>query len=96
LNCEETQIVELAQGVRSILAAAVLIAATATLGCGGGVYVGYRAYDPYRSDYHVWDANEGVFYSRWSVETHHDPHGDFRKLNKHDQGEYWKWRHNQR
>ena len=64
-------------------------------GCGAGVSVGYRAYDPYRSDYHVWDANEGAFYTRWSAETHRDPHRDYRKLNKNEQADYWKWRHDQ-
>ncbi|HXP86657.1 MAG TPA: hypothetical protein VN841_18145 [Bryobacteraceae bacterium] len=27
------------------------------------------------------------------VETHRDPHRDFRKLNRDEQQEYWKWRH---
>ena len=79
--------------IRSLLAASALIAAVSTLGCGAGITVGYRAYDPYHADYHVWDANEGVFYSQWTVETHRDPHRDYRKLRRNDQEEYWKWRH---
>ena len=77
-----------------MLAAAVLTAVAATIGCvGASVRVGYRAYDPYRSDYHVWDANEGVFYNQWVVETHRDNRGDFRRLKRDEQQEYWKWRH---
>jgi hypothetical protein len=64
------------------------------VGCAGtGFAVGYRVYDPYRADYHVWDGNEGAFYSQWTVDTRRDPHRDLRKLNRADQEEYWKWRH---
>jgi hypothetical protein len=62
-------------------------------GCAGSVGVGYRVYDPYRGDYHVWDSGEGVYYNQWAVETHHDPHRDYRKLKREDQSAYWKWRH---
>ena len=39
---------------RSILVAAALVIGT---GCAArvGVGVGYRSYDPYHTDYHVWD-----------------------------------------
>ena len=53
----------------------------------------YRVYDPYYSDYHVWDNNEVVYYQQWARETHHDEHADFRKLPKDDQKQYWDWRH---
>ncbi|HEY4364760.1 MAG TPA: hypothetical protein VGN17_27590 [Bryobacteraceae bacterium] len=76
-----------------ILAAGFLAASVLTTSCAGTIGVGYRTYDPYRSDYHVWDANEGVYYNQWTVETHRDPHRDFRKLKRNDQTEYWKWRH---
>ena len=78
--------------IRSILAATALTAAIGTIGCTGGVVVGYRAYDPYRSDYHVWDSNEGVFYNQWVVETRR-PQRDYKRLRKEDQQDYWKWRH---
>jgi hypothetical protein len=82
------------QNLRSLLLAGLLTAAGVTVGCAGtGVAEGYRVYDPYRSDYRVWDTNEGVFYNQWAVETHHDPHRDLRRLNRADQGEYWNWRH---
>ncbi len=53
----------------------------------------YRAYDPYHNDYHNWDSHENVYYQQWVVETHRDPHRDYRKLNKDEQKQYWTWRH---
>jgi hypothetical protein len=53
----------------------------------------YRVYDPYYSDYHVWNDNEVVFYQQWSRENHRDEHRDFRKLPAGEQKEYWNWRH---
>jgi len=75
-----------------MFALAAFCSAIATVGCGAEVRVGYRAYDPYRRDYHVWSADEGVYYNRWAVDTHR-PNRDYRRLPKHDQQEYWKWRH---
>jgi len=54
----------------------------------------YRVYDPYYTDYHVWNDEEVVYYQRWCDETHHDRNRDFRKLSKDEQREYWTWRHN--
>lgn len=54
--------------VRRLFAVGTLTSAVLTIGCGTSVYAGYRAYDPYRSDFYVWDANEGAFYTRWSIE----------------------------
>jgi hypothetical protein len=54
----------------------------------------YRTYDPYYNDYHRWDDHERVYYNQCVVETHRDPHRDYRKLNKDEQKEYWTWRHN--
>lgn len=69
----------------------MLESTVAISGCAGtSIGVGYRVYDPYRSDYHVWDRNEGVYYNQWAAETHRDPHGDFRKLKPADQTEYRK------
>jgi len=62
-------------------------------GCAARVGVGYRVYDPYYRDYHTWDDHEAVYYNQWAVETHHDAHKDFRKLNKSEQQDYFKWRH---
>ena len=54
----------------------------------------YRVYDPYYTDYHVWNDEEIVYYQRWCSETHRDPGRDFRKLSGEEQKEYWTWRHN--
>jgi hypothetical protein len=63
-------------------------------GCAARVETGYRVYDPYYNDYHVWDSNEAAYYQRWETDTHRH-HQDFRKRNKKEQQEYWTWRHNQ-
>jgi hypothetical protein len=52
----------------------------------------YRVYDPYYSDYHVWNHDEIVYYQRWEAETHRD-HRDFKKRSAEEQKEYWTWRH---
>ena len=53
----------------------------------------YRVYDPYYSDYHVWNQGEVVNYDQWAHETHRDPHRDFRQLPPEEQKEYFSWRH---
>jgi hypothetical protein len=63
-------------------------------GCAVHAGVGYRVYDPYYSDYHVWDQAEIGYYNQWVGETHR-PNVEYRKLNRADQSEYWKWRHAQ-
>jgi hypothetical protein len=78
--------------LRSLLLTSALAFATAAIGCSHPHYV--RVYDPYYSDYHVWNDTEITFYNRWCVETHHDPHIEFRTLSEHDKKEYWTWRHN--
>ena len=77
----------LKQTFGSLLLAAALLSAAA---CSASV--GYRVYDPYRSDYHVWNHDEGAYYDRWVAETHR-PHTDFRKLKPEDQHAYFSWRH---
>jgi len=78
---------------RSLLVATALVLPAITAGCAARVAVGYRTYDPYYTDYHVWDDHERVYYNQWAGETHRDAHRDFRKLKKNDQKEYWNWRH---
>jgi len=75
-------------GLAGILAAGLVFLG----GCAVHAGVGYRAYDPYYRDYHVWSGPEVDYYNQWVVETHRD-HRDFRKLPRRDQNEYWKWRH---
>ena len=54
----------------------------------------YRVYDPYYTDYHVWNDDEVRYYRQWAAETHHDRNRDFRRLRPEEQKEYWTWRHN--
>lgn len=79
--------------LRALLMAAFLATPLLITGCSARVGVGYRVYDPYYRDYHVWDDGEVVYYNRWAGETHRDAHRDFRKLNRNEQKEYWNWRH---
>jgi hypothetical protein len=63
------------------------------LGAGCAHHHYYRVYDPYYSDYHVWNDNEVVYYHRWAGEYHRNPDRDFRQLPPEEQKEYWTWRH---
>jgi len=78
--------------LKSLVLAGTLAASLAGLACSDHHY--YRVYDPYYTDYHVWNNDEGVYYRRWADETHRDQHRDFRKLRPEEQKEYWTWRHN--
>jgi hypothetical protein len=53
----------------------------------------HRVYDPYYSDYHVWNNDEIVYYHQWARENHRDENRDFRSLRPEEQKEYWTWRH---
>jgi hypothetical protein len=79
-------------GFGALLLAAALASSLASVGCEHHHY--YRVYDPYYTDYHVWNHDEVVYYNRWAAENHRDANRDFRKLNKDEQKEYWTWRHN--
>ena len=80
---------------RSIALAAAMTLPVIITGCTARVGVGYRTYDPYYHDYHVYGPGESVYYNQWLVETHH-PHRDYRHLDKHDRQKYWEWRHHHR
>lgn len=71
---------------------ASLLGGLALTGCAAHVGVGYRVYDPYYGDYHVWDDPEAGYYNTWIVETHR-PHREYRRLSRRDRREYWNWRH---
>ncbi len=77
--------------VSSLVLAAALSSFLLGMACGGHLY--YRVYDPYYSDYHVWNGDEAVYYHQWAGENHRDPDRDFRKLPPEEQKEYWTWRH---
>jgi hypothetical protein len=72
-----------------IMLAAVAVPVFAT-GCASHATV--RVYDPYYSDYHVWNSYEVGYYHQWTVETHR-PYREFRQLPPPEQREYWAWRH---
>ena len=75
-----------------LILAAGLTAAALGNACAEHHY--YRVYDPYYTDYHVWNPDEARYYHQWADETHHDRDRDFRKLPPNEQKEYWTWRHN--
>jgi hypothetical protein len=77
--------------LRSCLLAAAVASSTLGMACYG--HHAYRAYDPYYSDYHVWNDVEVSYYHRWADENHRDANRDFRKLRPEEQKEYWTWRH---
>jgi hypothetical protein len=74
----------------SLLLAVAVCAPLITSGCAEHRY---RVYDPYHSDYHRWDAHERVYFNQWVIETHREPHREFRDLDRDDQKAYWNWRH---
>jgi hypothetical protein len=81
-------------GLRFLAIAAGVFSLTLSFGCTGTVTYGYRAYDPYYRDYHVWGPDEVFYYNRW-VDEGHRPHRDFRHLRREDQRQFWQWRHTQ-
>ena len=82
-----------AKTASSLFLTAVMAASMAGIGCEHR-YHSYRVYDPYYTDYHVWDDREIGYYHRWTNETHRDRDRDFRRLSPEEQKEYWTWRHN--
>jgi hypothetical protein len=51
-----------------------------------------RVYDREHKDYHVWDDAEDRLYHTW-LETKHFVNREFSKLNRTEQRDYWRWRH---
>jgi len=80
-------------GKSRFLSSCFLAAALASSVPGVGCAHHYRVYDPYYSDYHVWNDQEVVYYHQWAHENRRDEHRDFRKLPPEEQKEYWNWRH---
>ena len=83
--------------LRGIIVIVMVVSTLLVSSCvGARLSVGQRVYDPYRRDYHYWDANEGGLYTQWTVETHRDGRRDLRRLDRRDRDEYWRWRHDHR
>lgn len=80
------------QVLSSLLLGGALVFSVAGLACESHHH--YRVYDPYYTDYHVWNHDEDDYYRRWASENHRDPNRDFRKLPEGEQKQYWTWRHN--
>ncbi|HTZ73759.1 MAG TPA: hypothetical protein VMB47_07555 [Candidatus Aquilonibacter sp.] len=74
----------------TILMSAVISAPLTISGCSGRV----TYYDAAYGDYHPWNHQEVVFYTRWEDQTHRQ-HMAFKNRSKADQEEYWRWRHQQ-
>jgi len=74
---------------RVLLVGAAFVIPVLAAGCGPHVY---RVYDPYYTDYHVWDDHERSYYNQWLIETHR-PRVEYRQLRGDDQRQYWTWRH---
>jgi hypothetical protein len=67
---------------------ASMLAPLLTVGCAEHV----RYYDDYRADYHPWNDGEVRAYRVWLVERHYE-YRDFNRLNREQQRDYWRWRH---
>ena len=78
--------------VPSLLMMGALLLPVTITSCAVHAGVGYRVYDPYYEDYHVWGPGEAGYYNQWVIETHR-PHREFRRLNRNEQREYFNWRH---
>ena len=76
-----------------VLAAAALVALSSGLVLGSaGCVAGVRVYDPEYNQYHHWNRGEEVQF-RVYLDGRHEPYRKFRSLNRDEQRDYWKWRH---
>jgi hypothetical protein len=75
------------------MTATAVLLASMWLG-GAGCAVGLRVYDPGYGDYHVWDRHEESVF-RIYLSGRHESYRQFRSLDRDQQREYWKWRHEQ-
>ena len=80
--------------LRSRLCRTVLLATVlgAPLACTTVVRPGERLHDRDRDDYHVWNEGEERAYRAYLAERHRE-YVDYHRLNRHDQADYWHWRH---
>jgi hypothetical protein len=70
-----------------------LVALLGVLALGdAGCAVGFRVYDPDYGRYHYWNGQEETQF-RVYLDGRHEPYRKFRSLEKDQQREYWKWRH---
>jgi hypothetical protein len=76
------------RSLASMLLAAALAMCTAEVGCAGRV----RIYDTEHRDYHAWDGREDRAYRSYLGERHEN-YREYGKLDRDQQSDYWKWRH---
>ena len=75
------------------IGAAALVAMLSGLALGNaGCAVGFRVYDPDYGRYHYWNGQEETQF-RIYLDGRHEPYRKFRSMDKDQQREYWKWRH---
>ena len=74
----------------SLLLAAALASSLAGFACASHHY--YRVYDPYYTDYHVWNDQEDRAYRMYLQENRRE-YVEYPKVKTTEQTEYWKWRH---
>jgi hypothetical protein len=74
--------------LRPLVLGAAILAPLSSSGCAARV----RYYDGYHSDYHRWDDREARAYRAWLGERHYE-YREFNRLNRDEQHEYWRWRH---
>ena len=78
--------------IGSILLSAALLAPVAVRGDDEHHDRDHRYYDRSGRDWHEWNEREDQAYRRYLQERHREYRG-FDKVNRKDQDEYWKWRH---
>ena len=52
-----------------------------------------RYYDRDRKDYHEWNEGERKAYKHWLEAERKAKYHDWKKANKREREEYWRWRH---
>lgn len=79
-------------GIKKYLGSMVLCTAMLTPLLTSGCAARGRYYDGYYHDYHRWDGREDHQYRVWLTERHYE-YRDFNRLDRDQQQDYWKWRH---
>ncbi len=80
--------------VVTVVLAAPLVATTSAMAAEGraSTTITVRVYDPYRHDYHPWNAGEERAYRAYLAE-HHRSYLAYRRQRIAQRRAYWHWRH---
>jgi hypothetical protein len=76
----------------ALAAAAALVSTLLMAGCAGKALASHVD-DRANGDSHQWNAHEAFLHRRHWAEVHGGEYRPYRKLTRHDQDEYWSWRH---